>query len=520
LLCNIGHLPGTYSVEKGLTRFLRTKNKKRPVSSLFTQHELATILKSADGEVSSSDYLHLSRVLAVLKLLSGFEAAASDQSKRLCKDFFAPFFLTELRSADIRWYELENLFDLARRLAYLNRDTALVDSPITVTVSPLLSQLTDPEGLTDDALRQSREIIAAYEHTVYERFYHAPIARKATAVVASITQELLESAQNPASQIMDWLKSSDLGDVIDPAEARRRLDRATPIGRTSWRSLFLNLGPRISLSEDELKRTLTGGDGDGKDVAVCISRYVPPSSVHTIEADHVHLDAFVIGEIENGQCTAKLIAWAADQFDKAGTKTDDYIEWIVKPEMSVIYTQLTSELLSHAYPGIQLSLQPWPLDRLGKFVKYPQRHNDVSIWLTAANLKDKLALHIVRKPVGAQRAVSSIKAELAGLAQLRTALINSWRSFRTIPRKRHFLITASLKLTRVVDGATIEREFDGGILQLSPRSGAGLLFLLETKSGNTSQKSANVLEKKIQELHLEAQITRLGKRSAFAALKL
>jgi len=61
LLANIGHLPGTYAVEKGVARFLLAQDPKAPLSPLFTRRstsrrnrEIASAADEALGEARLS----------------------------------------------------------------------------------------------------------------------------------------------------------------------------------------------------------------------------------------------------------------------------------------------------------------------------------------------------------------------------------------------------------------------------------------------------------------------------------
>lgn len=163
LLSNIGHLPGTYCVEKGIARFLLGRNRASPSDCLFEialGADLSTIgqvVEGANGYLRENDYLALSRLCAIIKLTTKFRGKAA-VPKWLAEDFFVPFIIRNLRSDDPRWSELDEFFDASRRLAYLNRDSTLIHSPVTVGLSPLISNLVDPSGLTKEALLQSREI--------------------------------------------------------------------------------------------------------------------------------------------------------------------------------------------------------------------------------------------------------------------------------------------------------------------------------------------------------------------------
>jgi len=194
----------------------------------------------------------------------------------LVYDFYAPFVLTELRGEDNRWLKIDEYFGVARRLAYLNRDTTLIDSPITVALSPLISTISDAGELTQERLAQSREIIAAFEHTVYERFYHALAARKATAVVSSHLFELLNSRGDYWHDVIEaWLFGHALEDVLDVPVVSSLVRSAEAIGSLSLRSFFLFLHSEYASAEEALSGTIRAVSAPNNSIAVGTNVYKP-----------------------------------------------------------------------------------------------------------------------------------------------------------------------------------------------------------------------------------------------------
>ena len=462
--------------------------------------------------------LGVSRLCAIVKLASNFRGQAA-VPQWLAKDFFIPFVIHDLRSEEPRWSEIDEYFDVARRLAYLNRDTALVGSPVTVALSPLLSNLVDPQGLTRDALQQCKEITSAYEHTVYENFYHAPEARKATAVVAASVLAQLRGEANAAATITNWMHDHSIENVVDPTAVRERLGIANLVGAFSLRSFFCSLSGSESEIENNIEELLGSAGGAQNQPAAAVCKYVPPESIHSFEPDQVHLDAFVLNPVKTYH-VGLLLKLVADDLDSPYSDLSDVLPFHVKSEAERVYESLLRRLISIAYEGLNLEIRAWPLSRLGKFKERDDERGDISIWHVSSDLNDKFTKHIVRDTSTVQPALTSIRDELRGLSQLRAGLRQAWKANRTRPRKRHFLITASVRLSRPTNSGTIEREFDGGILQLSARSGSAKLYLLETKGARTPAKSAHELEKKLKALGLRGEVARLKSRSAFAAITL
>lgn len=65
----------------------------------------------------------------------------------------------------------------------------------------------------------------------------------------------------------------------------------------------------------------------------------------------------------------------------------------------------------------------------------------------------------------------------------------------------------------------IEREFDGGLLQILAKTGAARLYILETKGAATPGAAANDLKGKLDSLGLKGEVRRLKKHSAYAILR-
>jgi hypothetical protein len=77
LLSNVGHLPGTFCVEKGATRFLLRLNRASPTNGLFAAAGIEPdlvpqIVNCANQLLREDDYLVFNRICGVMKLASNF----------------------------------------------------------------------------------------------------------------------------------------------------------------------------------------------------------------------------------------------------------------------------------------------------------------------------------------------------------------------------------------------------------------------------------------------------------------
>ncbi len=210
-----------------------------------------------------------------------------------------------------------------------------------------------------------------------------------------------------------------------------------------------------------------------------------------------------------------MIGWAADKIEDDEDDRSRYD--LTKPATSAVYVQLFQSLFRERF-SLGSRFVPWPMQRLGKL---PEMSNldQVAVWLASPLFDDPLTKHLVRSPSTRNPGLRSLRYELMGLAALRNNIRLRLGKFRSTPRRRHFFITSSIRLSKSGSMKPIEREFDGGVISIFVRSGKAEIFLLESKSGNTSVRARNELTKKMGDLGLNANIFRLGNSSAYAALR-
>lgn len=310
-----------------------------------------------------------------------------------------------------------------------------------------------------------------------------------------------------------------MDNVIDPQIIRQRIVDATQVGAVSLRTFFCSLSGTESEIENRLETLIGPSQQHEIQSAVAVCKYVPSDSPYAFEPDQVHLDALVLKNVKASH-VGRLLKWVADDLENGRDDPADFFAWHVKPEVGRIYETLFSQFIAIAWPELRVKIRSWPLSRLGKFKMRDDERGDIPIWHASSDLNDKFTKHIVRDMSNVPPALTSIRDELRGLAQLRTRLQRPWRNNRGRPRKSHFLITASIRLSKDTTGEPIEREFDGGILQISSRTGSAQLYLLETKGAQTPAAAENTLKRKLEALNIRGSLARLKSRSAYATLAL
>ncbi len=257
LLQNVGHLPGTFAVEKGVLRFLRREDgrlESLPWPDRVTEAQRAQLFEQLEQFLDAADYNGMSRVVGLLKLLIGLGPKQEVRVPPWVTMLYAAWFLPDLRLEEEqdRWAAAELEFSWIRRLAYLNQDTALVATPTTVSVAPLLARAaSDPLGV-GDAMRHSREVLRAFEHTIYEGFYHHPRARAVAAVAAHLTEARLREAPHWQDELLKWAYSASLDDVVLDGGIARLSGETRPVMSISLRGRFASLDVPLVEAEHEL----------------------------------------------------------------------------------------------------------------------------------------------------------------------------------------------------------------------------------------------------------------------------
>jgi hypothetical protein len=180
LLCNVGHLPGTFGVEKGVIQWMLGRHPNSPsrvlpwISEYFDASFAKELHRDMDRYLSMKDYGGLHRVLSVVKLCRKLRDTPDRAMRDMLVEFFIPFLMPERRAAKqvAKWESIDRHYQTVRHISYLNLDAAFADVPVQVDVAGLLERFPENERQSEDLLEQAHEVLGAYEHAVYERLYH------------------------------------------------------------------------------------------------------------------------------------------------------------------------------------------------------------------------------------------------------------------------------------------------------------------------------------------------------------
>lgn len=524
LLCNVGHLPGTFGVEKGVIQWLLERHPGSPsralpwISEYFDASFAKELHRNLDGYLLAKDYGGLHRVLSVAKVCRKLIDKPDPTVRGMLVDFFIPYLLTERRAARqvAKWETIDRHYQTVRHISYLNLDASFADVPVQVDVAGLLEKFSENERQSEDLLEQAHEVLGAYEHAVYERLYHRAESRQVIATVAHLVKEKLEGCLSPKHILAQWLDASDIQEVVPEKALDKAEEHFERVASLSVRSLYLDTQARPAARELSLGKKVSESQAPA-----CVLVYEPWERRHHDEPPHTYVDVFASGRPTPCH-VGRVIAWFSNEMDKLGASLSEHgdtYDLLRKRDLGQVYASLVSDAVRLAW-GKTLSLHPWPLADMGVG---PPNMPPVAAWRGNWDLSDPhIKSMLRRKQTQVHKHLRATLAELRGLADLRDMLLKQDKKSSGPPKRRrqaHLVLTSSIRV--IGENGKIDAEFDGGILRIASRSGRLTLHALETKAASTGQRALNDLEKKLRKLGVSASsIDKLGERSAHCALTL
>lgn len=522
LLSNIGHLPGTFAVEKGVARYLWDINRERPLEELRKLLEMTEPSYSALDSLRepvrdylwASDYARVNRILGLLKAAQWVvQNELPNRLGHVLGDFYVWLLFPDTDGNSLQWNKVYRLFELVRRLSYLNLDSSFSDAPVRVIVSRLVgeSDTESPNRFTVDDLERIMEVLSSYEHVVYWHLYHRPECRSIVAIVAALVHQKLAEAKQPGELVRRWLTGSDIGVVFDISYLEQE-NRINQVASITTRSHFVSMAGPIARLESDLRRKVMRNAG-----CASVLSYRPWLYEARMEPDEFTVDLYSHSK-GTPALIGRFIAWVMRELDYREKSSDDVYGLLCKQDIEGIYAALLAHAVLLSYQDVRLELSAWPLSRLGLFPGNDSV-DQTRVWASSATLDTPFIEHIVRrrsKP--SEPSLRSLQAELQGLVRLRNRLSREMQENSRYERSvsRFLVLTSSVRLTR---GDERLMEFDGGIVKVNIRTGAMTFYGLETKSSRSGEHAANSLERRLREkMGIATRAKKLGKSSAFVEL--
>ena len=300
LVWNIGHIPGTFAVEKGVWRLINAANRGDPATWLewpFDSTPQVRRLRSVASEfLREQDYLGLARVLAVTKLL-GMCSSLEDELAVFTLDFAGPFLLGESGSGSHQWGKLRTAFGLARHLAYMTIDAPIAGVAWLPSTPQFLNSLLASGVQELDRLHSIvSEVLSPLEKMMYDAVYHSDDARRECALMAEVAHARLASHASPRMELRQWLRFG----LLRYLKLGRRPDsgKYAGVGTVRLRSHFAWIRSRPVEVEGKLR-----GRGFGHPVAFT---YPAWNSNTVLEPDEQLVQAFAESPVQSFQ-VGKLI---------------------------------------------------------------------------------------------------------------------------------------------------------------------------------------------------------------------
>lgn len=217
LVANIGHFPGTFSVEKGIMRYISQNEELK--------NRLKDLAEIEDEQFEQVDYFTLNKLMALLKL-QWWQEGSVDAEKNLIssvKQLVKQSFLEEPPTE--HHAKIVEYFNFVRRMSYQLLDCLYVNLPVRVEYAEFIKQL-PTLSLERRQLTALSELIDQYTRIVYKQIYHSDEARKIVAgSTAQIHEQLQESEGDVLSILKSWLSDWDQSNVHSNTPSALEIDQ-------------------------------------------------------------------------------------------------------------------------------------------------------------------------------------------------------------------------------------------------------------------------------------------------------
>lgn len=509
LIWNIGHLPGTYAVEKGVCRYLLEKSEKNPAKSLQWKFKTNPLVRHAISKsnelIVAQDYVSISKVLAVKKLFSWCESE-NCWLFDFVSYFAAPLLLEYTDEHATQWQKINEAFKLIRHLSYLSMDIPFSGQNWAPNVKDLVDHQFRIFNDSIVSLSESvSELLSPIERNVYEVLYHSESARREAAIFSHKTYEKLKVSSDPFGQIDRWLSKG----IVRDMKLGKRLNKESleSIVSIRTRSHFTSTDEQPSALEGQLVAL-----GFTHPIAF---KYTSWNTDKLFEPDESIIDIFTTKKTKATDIGSALY-WFISCFDRMDSQPDDFLDVTNRIELDPVYRLFFSKAVERYFPEMRVELESWNLRKFGLFKEISFPIYKGSVWAASATLDDQFTKYLVRDR--RNKVLNSDKddyQELMGINKLRRYLKASWKSKK--PRCRWLIITASIKFYSKT-GKTPIIEYDGALLKIASRSGKLTWYGLESKNGNENPHKS--LKKRLEVLGIDVEPTKIDSKSAFVEIEL
>ena len=249
-----GHLAGTFSVERGVYRYLMQANPSNPFKSLATGATASQYVHEFYLLVAQKDHYHLHRALSLLKMFGIVNDEVSSGHEVFLRHLLLPYYCPSHRSALDAWKKIDSFLRICRKLSSLSFDSQYSSLPF-VNIASLISYIApEPSVRPQDIARaivtrlpvnssstqditdaiqallktsaqgerrvaETYRIIEAYNRYIYGEIYDSERSRAYAALVADSIFNQLSASVDPTAKILDLLYNSDTEQLIGSIHA-------------------------------------------------------------------------------------------------------------------------------------------------------------------------------------------------------------------------------------------------------------------------------------------------------------
>jgi len=207
LTTNIGHLPGTFAVEKGVMRYL--------IDHTYEARKLYKKIGLLNDDINRIDYSNLNKLLLLMKLALWSSTSNKNEEKKILNSLKTLWY--EMIFLDTRRNHREKIytyFNFIRRVSYQLLDCMYVNIPLKIDYSSFIEQL--PKYLLErKQLNTIAELTDNYSRIIYREIYHSSKACNSVVNWADAVHKFLARQNNPLKIIEKWLGSDKINDIIE-----------------------------------------------------------------------------------------------------------------------------------------------------------------------------------------------------------------------------------------------------------------------------------------------------------------
>ena len=496
IISNIGHLPGTFSVEKGVVRFLYKR-----VPDFFSKFKDTTI-----------DYNNLHKLLAIRKLeewkriasgevLDAINCAIYLIKQQIRKDF------------ENKWVQnVMNIFNYARRAAYQLLDCPYINMPVQVLYRDFtgcISYILEDKG----AMTAFNTLSDAYTILVYDQIYHSQKSKLTVVKWCNTTYESLMKDQDPTKLIDSWMNLSKLEELrVEDVECEYELIFSAKVPY-AFETSFLT-DELINYNVDKLELSIED------DLDNCISQilYIPglrePLTLIDLSAGHISLSVYAKRAMSKKEKIDKLLhflRWVYNNFNNSISVGVLYLE--ILRSILIFITELKQVKVE-----IQLSYQVFK--NIDSRILIPE-----DVIAVEKSYGDNKRLILKRYQLAPKKEIKEKeqKSKFHECECLMELIKRRWPETKRGESKYCVIIPGRI---RYIKGRRDICEFDGAIITLSFKGIKLLsakLFLIEARGGRRAGETSakKDIRNKIEKLKVEkAKIWKIMRKNAYAELDL